>query len=174
MKGLAAASTPLIANPTKPDAQVVVAPHKASMCDVRSALMSFAFSECAPCRGAAHIVCQSLNRLTFFRRPTGPHLAAFILPSVGRVASAPSPHCQTHANIRNHANHAQASHCGLRSGNLRTNRPSSCDRAVVGCALNSLDSCSRSASGVLELVLVETRPNGFDLGGNNALDQPRC
>jgi hypothetical protein len=45
---------------------------------------------------------------------------------------------------------------------------------VVGCAPNSLDSCGRSASEVLELVLVETRPNGFDLGGNNALDQPRC
>jgi hypothetical protein len=53
----AAASTPLIANPTKPDAQVVVAPHKGSMCDVRAALMSFAFLECAPCRVAAHIVC---------------------------------------------------------------------------------------------------------------------
>src|SRR6266567_3841679 len=80
---------------------------------------------------------------------------AFILPSVGRVACAPSPHCQTRDTMRNHANHAQAGHCGLRSGNLRTNRSSSCDRVIVGCAPNSLDSCNRSASAVLEPVLVE-------------------
>jgi MFS family permease len=90
------------------------------------------------------------------------------------VASALLPHRPTPANTRNHANHAQTGHCGLRSGNLGTKRPSSRIPWAPGCVLNSLDSCNRSASGALELVLVETPPNGFNLGGKNALDQARC
>src|ERR1700674_2860286 len=128
---------------------------------------------CTSWYGGTHRL-PSLKSLTFFRRPTGPHLAAFILQSVGRVPSAPMPHHQTHANMRNHANHAQASHCGLRSGDLRTKRPSSRNPGVIGCAVNSLDSRNRSASGPFELELVETRPKCCDLAGNNALDQPCC
>jgi transposase-like protein len=67
-------------------------------------------------------------------------------------------------------NQAQTGHYGLRSGDLRTNRPSSCGGAGTGRAAIVPDSCSRSASGVFELA-----PSScFDLAGNSALDQLRC
>jgi hypothetical protein len=98
-------------------------------------------------------------------RPAGG--GAFLLPSVGRFPCAPMPPCQTHATMRKHANHAQTVHCGPRSGDLRTNRPSSCDGAVFGRSLSALDSCSRPASGLIEPVLLTC----FAFAGNRALDQ---
>jgi hypothetical protein len=98
-------------------------------------------------------------------RPAGG--GAFLLPSVGRFPSAPMPPCQTHATLRNRAKHTKTNHCGLRSSDLGTNRPSLCDGAAIRCALDVLDSCSRSASGSLELVGLSC----FDVAGNSALDQ---
>ena len=83
------------------------------------------------------------------------------------VGSAPTPPCQTHATLRNRAKHAQTGHCGLRSGDLRTNRRSSCDGAVIGRSLIALEACRRSAPELFELA----SSNCFDLAGNRALDQ---
>jgi hypothetical protein len=96
--------------------------------------------------------------------------AFFISPSVGRLLSASKPPYQKDDTMRRRANHARSAHCGLRSGNLRTNRPLSCDGAVIGRALNLLDSCGRSASRPLELLPL----NWLHLAGNGALDQPCC
>src|ERR1700688_3667212 len=62
-----------------------------------------------------HLVAKSLICSTFFNRPTEPHPAAFILPSIGRVPSAAQPHTQTCENVRPPAKHAQTTHHGLRS-----------------------------------------------------------
>src|SRR5438105_3098953 len=82
-----------------------------------------------------HLVAKSLIYSSFFSRPTAPHLAAFILPSVGRSASPPWSHAQTCENVRHPAKHAQTTHHGLRSDDLGTNRLSAGGLAAVGGAV---------------------------------------
>src|ERR1700681_3860556 len=81
-----------------------------------------------------HLVAKSLTYSTFFNRPTEPHPAAFILPSVGRVPSAALPHTQTCESVRQNAKHAKTTHHGLRSDDLGTNRLSPLGLDVVGDA----------------------------------------
>ena len=71
----------------------------------------------------------------FFHRPTAPHLAVFILRSVGRVASRPWPHDQTCENVRHSAKDDQTGNHGLRSDDLGTKRLSAGGLLVVGVAL---------------------------------------
>jgi hypothetical protein len=99
------------------------------------------FASGAPA-GPCDVPANSPNPANQMRSTEG---GAFILPSVGRSPSAPMPPCQTHATMRNRAKHAQSTHCGLRSGNLRTNRPSSCDGAVIGRAGFLRSICIRTA-----------------------------
>jgi hypothetical protein len=75
--------------------------------------------------------------------------------------------CQMYTTPRYRAKHVQIDHCGLRSGDRRTTRPSSCDGGVIGRAVIALDSCSRSVSGLLDLV----PSTCVVLAGNRALDQ---
>src|SRR5262245_51741585 len=70
----------------------------------------------------------------FFRRPTAPQPAAFILPSVGRLASTPWPHHQTCDNVRNSTKESQGAHYGLRSDDLGTKRLSAGALLVAGTA----------------------------------------
>ena len=106
MKGLLRRARPLSRtrpSRTRRSSSPLMAPAKCAMCN--RALKSLGFSRMRTAVAQQRTSCQSLNLSdrSSADRP-GRTLAAFILPSVGRVASAPSPHCQTHANIRNHAN----------------------------------------------------------------------
>src|ERR1700681_793141 len=83
------------------------------------------------CRRAS---CEVVDLSSFFNRPTRPQLAAFILPSVGRVPSAALPHTQTCESVRQNTKHAQTTHHGLRSDDLGTNRLSPQGLDVVGDA----------------------------------------
>jgi len=106
-------------------------------------------------------------------RPTAAHLAAFILPSCGWSAFATGPHRPWCDVLRSPAMNAHANHCGLRSGDLGTNKLSTADLAVDRGALDVRDDGGSSA------VRRSLGPSfgslagccGFD--GNNALDQPR-
>src|SRR6516164_1977071 len=107
-------------------------------------------------------------------RPTAAHLAAFILPSVGRVTSTPWPHRQTCDNVRNSTKKSQTVHHGLRSDDLGTNRLSTGPLLGDGAAAarpgerrcSTLSPPFGTAGDVL---------SGFaDLAGNNALDQARA
>src|SRR5580704_13606410 len=124
-------------------------------------------------RRRVHLAYKSLIYLAFFSRPTEPHPAAFILPSVGRLASAPLPHSQTCENIRHHAKRAQSHHCGLRSGDLGTNRPSACGLPVGGIAPGASRSCKSAARASLVEGMVDAVSNDCVLAGKSALDQPR-
>jgi hypothetical protein len=117
--------------------------------------------------------CKVLDVPTLFRRPTAPQLAAFILPSVGRLASPPWPHRQTCEKIRHSAKDGQATHHGLRSDDLGTNRLSAGTLVVVG----------KSLTGPVERVSPGARsrfcssadmPFGcVGFAGNKPLDHPR-
>ena len=111
---------------------------------------------------------------TFLSRPTGPHLAAFILPSVGRSASAPMPTCQTRDIMRQPAKCRQSHHGGLPSVDLGTNRPLACSAAVGGRACGGSDFCVSAARGSLAVRLADGLSNCCSLTGKRPRDPPRC
>ncbi len=119
-------------------------------------------------------LCQVFDHCPLSGRPTAAHLAAFILPSVGRVSSTPWPHRQTCDNVRNSTKKSQTAHHGLRSDDLGTNRLSTGPLLGDGAAAASPGErrCSTVSSPFCTSVDVLS---GFaGLAGNNALDQPRA
>ena len=119
-------------------------------------------------------LCQVFDHCPLSGRPTAPHLAAFILPSVGRVTSTPWPHRQTCDNVRNSTKKSQTAHHGLRSDDLGTNRLSTGPLLGDGAAAARPGErrCSTVSSPFCTSVDVLS---GFaGLAGNNALDQPRA
>jgi hypothetical protein len=106
-------------------------------------------------------------------RPTAAHLAAFILPSLGRSASPTLPYRHYRDVVRIPAMNAHASHCGLRSNDLGTNKLSTGDFTVDGCALDTRDDGTSSAVGWSLGRSLDSLAGGRGFDGNSALDQPR-
>jgi len=83
--------------------------------------------------------CQVFNHLPLSTRPTAAHLAAFILPSLGRLASATLLLGHWCDILRIAAMGVHASHCGLRRDDVGTNKRSIGELAVDGCAFETRD-----------------------------------
>src|SRR6266446_8852768 len=141
----------------------------------RGALLPVVAMTCANWQAVVcrRTLCQVFDHCPLSSRPTAAHLAAFILPSLGRVACPAWPHSQTCENLRRCAKHAQTNHHGLRSDDLGTTRRSAGGAVVVGDALPGPgergSSAGRSWFGTSADVL-----SAFGgLAGNSALAQPR-
>ena len=117
--------------------------------------------------------CQVFNHLPLSTRPTAAHLAAFILPSLGRLASATLLLGHWCDILRIAAMGVHASHCGLRRDDVGTNKRSIGELAVDGCAFETRDDGDCSAAGRSFGALFDSVADSCGFDGNNALDQPR-
>lgn len=111
---------------------------------------------------------------SFFHRPTAPHLAVFILPSIGRLISHRWPHCQTYENMRHSATDDQTSHHRLRSDDLGTKRLSAGGFGVVSVARPGADDCFSLGSRSWFCISADVLSGFAGFAGNNALDQTRA
>ena len=117
--------------------------------------------------------CKVLEVPTLFRRPTAPQLAAFILPSRGRVPSSTWPHRQTCDTVRNSTKRDCKSHHGRRSDDLGTNRLSTGALLAAGTAAGGPGERCSSAARSPFFSSADALSGFGDFAGNNALDQPR-
>src|SRR6516165_463039 len=93
--------------------------------------------------------------------------------SVGRPAS-PTLHYRDSCDVpRIPAMAGHASHCGLRSSDLGTNKLSTGDLMVDGCALDTRGEGACSAGGWSLGLPFDPGADGCGPDGNSALDQPR-
>src|SRR4029077_6410466 len=83
--------------------------------------------------------CQVFCHYPLSGRPNAAHLAAFILPSLGRLASATLLLGHWCDILRIAAMGVHASHCGLRRDDVGTNKRSIRELAVDGCAFETRD-----------------------------------
>jgi hypothetical protein len=114
-------------------------------------------------------LCQDIDHWTLSGRPTAAHLAAFILPSLGRSASPTLPYRHYRDVVRIPAMNAHASHCGLRSNDLGTNKLSTGDFTVDGCALDTRDDGTSSAVRWSLGRSLDSLAGGRGFDGNSAL-----
>ena len=143
----------------------------------RGALLPVHYNDLSRIRQAVvrrRTLCQVFDHCPLSGRPTAAHLAAFILPSLGRLASATLLLGHWCDILRIAAMGVHASHCGLRTDDVGTNKRSIGELAVDGCAFETRDDGDCSAAGwSLERCSNSVADCcGFD--GNNALDQPRA
>jgi hypothetical protein len=118
-------------------------------------------------------LCQVYDHCPLSGRPTAARLAAFILPSLGRSASATPPLGHWCDILRTAAMEVNASHCDPRTDDVGTNKRSIGALAVDRCAFETRDDgdCSAAGRSLGALFGLFADCCGFD--GNNALDQPR-
>src|SRR5262249_8879953 len=119
--------------------------------------------------------CQLSDLLVLFRRTTAPHIAAFILPSLGRVVVCSRSLASLYAcdNLRQSTNGTQFDQRCLRRMIQRTNRQLA-SGIVVGGGVQRLHSARNScACGSLAEALVDAPSKCSGFAGNNALDLSR-
>ena len=117
--------------------------------------------------------CQVFDHCPLSSRPTAAHLAAFILPSGGRLAFPTRPLGHWCDILRPAAMDVHANHCDPRPDDGGTNRRSIGALAVDGCAFGTRDDGNCSAAGRSFGALLGSFADCCGFDGNNALDQPR-